>query len=47
MDRRFADFRLEVLGETSELRGMLRLHSWMLSIVIAVTLLPLVQNWLG
>jgi hypothetical protein len=47
MDRRFADFRLEVLGETSALRSRLKLHSWMLSILIAVNLLPLVQNWLS
>ena len=47
MDRRFADFRLDVLGETSALRSMLKLHSWMLSILIAVTLLPLAQNWLS
>ena len=47
MDRHFADIRVSVLGVTSALRGVLKLHSWMLSILIAVTLLPLVQNLLG
>ena len=44
VDRRLADFRLEMRGDTSELRSVLKLHSWMLSILIAATLLPVVQK---
>ena len=51
---RFADFRLEmqrefeeVHRETGDLRSTLKLHSWMLALLMAGIFIPLVQNVLG
>ena len=51
---RFADFRLEmqrefeeVHREAGDLRGTLKLHSWMLALLMAGIFIPLVQRALG
>jgi hypothetical protein len=53
-DSRFADFRLEmhgeisgVRGEVGELRGTLKLHSWMLALLVAGVLFPIVERLAG
>jgi hypothetical protein len=53
-DSRFADFRLEmhgeisgVRGEVGELRSTLKLHSWMLALLVAGMLLPVVERLAG
>ena len=50
MHREFEKIHKEfkaVNGETGDLRSTLKLHSWMLSVLIAATLLPLVQKLIG
>ena len=47
MDSHFADFRLDVRGETGELRGILKLHSWILALLVAGVLLPVVERLAG
>jgi len=51
MDRHFAEvdmhlveFRAEVRGEISDLRGTLKLHSWMFPVLIAGIFIPLMQK---
>jgi len=51
VDKRFADSRLELHGEfanihgdVAELRGTLKLHSWMLALLIAGIFLPLFKG---
>ncbi|MBE9539279.1 MAG: hypothetical protein IMF06_09370 [Proteobacteria bacterium] len=51
MDRRFADFRLEVYGEIGNVRTDLagfhstqKLHSWMFALLIAGIFTPILQN---
>ena len=54
VDSQFADFRLEmhgeigeVRGEMGEMRGTLKLHSWMLALLVAGMLLPIVERLAG
>ncbi len=54
MDKHFSDFRLEmhgqisgVRGEVGELRGTQRLQSWMLALLVAGMLLPVVERLAG
>jgi hypothetical protein len=47
MDIRFADFRLEMHGEIGDVRGILKLHSWMLALLVAGVLLPIVERLAG
>ncbi|RLA45910.1 MAG: hypothetical protein DRQ97_08785 [Gammaproteobacteria bacterium] len=51
VDRSFAEFRLEmhgeiggVRGDLAELRGTLKLQSWILGLLIATMLLPVLQR---
>jgi len=51
---RFADFRLEmhrefeeVHREAGDLRGTLKLHSWMLALTIVCVVIPLIRGFLG
>ena len=44
MDSHFADFRLEMRGETGELRGILKLHAWILALLVPGMLLPVVER---
>ena len=53
IDRRFADLRLEmygefgaVRGELGDVRGTLKLHSWMSALLIAGIFIPLLQGLL-
>lgn len=54
MDKHFSDFRLEmhgqisgVRGEVGELRSTQRLQSWMLALLVAGMLLPVVERLAG
>ena len=54
IDKRFADNRLELHGEfanihgnVAELRGTLKLHSWMLALLIAGIFLPLLESFVS
>ena len=47
IDKRIAEFRLEMHGYIAELKGTQKLQSWMLVVVITGVFMPLVQGYLA
>ncbi len=47
LDGRFADFRLEIHQELGDLRSTQKLQSWMLGLLVAGMLLPVVERLVG